>query len=210
MLIIDRNGKAGFDEWFDKEDAEKVVNALNSVGFEITTLTVDWELKPEPALEKRKSDVPIPLTPENIVKILTNRDKTNREVLEILGFGERESDFIITTKSHNLTTDYEKWKKLDHPQEWENEAERIRAFANYFDTSKKYSTNNKVIKAISSMEREGCLQLADEKFPECKDKFNTNCLTCQFNKGFIKNDADIDRFNQVLKEEYEDDEDGKD
>lgn len=53
------------------------------------------------------------------------------------------------------------------------------------------------------MSREGCLRFEDERFPECEDKFNKNCLKCQFNNSYMKDDGDIDNFNRVFFKEFE-------
>ena len=198
LVVNEEEGVAGFDDWFDADDVEKIAKALNLIGFNVEIEKVDYEFKDEPILAKKNMGYSIPKTPENIFKIMTNRDKKPREVLEILGYGDRESDFVIVTMTDKLTREYEKWKKLDHPQEWADETEKIKAFAGYMESKQKISDKG-IKNAIKKMTGKGCLRLADEKFPECEKEFNKNCLECQFGKEFIKTEADIRRFNEDLK-----------
>lgn len=201
-LIIDKNGNAGFDEWFNERDAERIAKALEDAGFDVMTLRVDYEFKDVPALKKKERYDPIPMTAKNIFLLLANADKDNDEILELIGI-ERESNFVVTTLIRRLQGEYQKWQKLDHPVDWANEEERLKAFAGYLESRSKISDRG-IVRAIEKMEKDGCLQLADEKFPECGKQFNNNCLTCQFNKNHIQNESDIRRFNMALESEFED------
>ncbi|MCK4590078.1 MAG: hypothetical protein KAT77_06550 [Nanoarchaeota archaeon] len=201
-IIIDRNGNVGFDEWFDEEDVDKLVNALKSKGFEVNGVErSEDEFKAIPALFKKKRYDKIPLSANNIFLILSNADKHNDDILEILGI-ERESGFVITTLLRKLQGEYVKWEKIDHKEKWKNDEERMKAFARYFESQCKM-TDKKIENLIEKMEKEGCRQLLDDKFPECGTEFNKECLKCQFGQKYLKNDADIIRFNQVLHDVWD-------
>ena len=203
-IIIDRNGNVGFDEWFDEDDINKLIKALKSQGFEVKSVErSDDEFKSIPTLFKKKRYDKIPLTSKNIFLILSNVDKHNDDILEILGI-ERESDFVITTLLRRLQGEFVKWEKIDHKEKWANDEERMKAFARYFE-SKCKMTDKKIEKIIEKMEKKGCRQLADSEFPECGTEFNSECLKCQFGKKYLKNEADIIRFNQILNEVWDED-----
>jgi len=201
-LIIDVNGNVGFDGWFDEGDVDDIVDALNSIGKGVEIDRVDYEFSDYPILQRRERGEPIPKTARNIFLILSNLDKKNDEVMEILGIEREKGSFVISTMGRTLQGEYLKWQKIDHKKQWKNDIERMKAFAGYFESKKKMS-NKKIIKIIQKMEKDGCLQLADEKFPECKSEFNTECISCQFGSKYIKTQADAERFSEVLNKEFE-------
>jgi len=203
-IQIDVDGNVGFNDWFDEEDAEKIADVLNalSLGFNIEIEKVDYEFSAYPILKKRSRGEKIPKTARNIFLILSNLDKKNDEVLKILGIEREKGSFVISTMGRNLQGEYIKWQKIDHKKKWKDDEERMRAFAGYFESKAKMS-NNKIIKIIKKMEKDGCLQLLDEKFPECKKEFNTECISCQFGSKYIKTQADAERFSEVLNNEFE-------
>jgi len=200
-LLIDINGNAGFDDWFDEDDAEKIQEALASIGKIVTIEEVDYEFKEYPILKKKERFSAIPLTSRNIFLILSNLDSDNDKILKILGI-ERESGFVITTLGRKLQGEYIKWQKIDHEKEWANEAERLRGFANFFESTKKIS-DKKIETAIKTMTRFGCKRESESKFPECGTQFNIECKKCMFGKSYIETDADIERFNIVLNRKGE-------
>lgn len=130
-LLIDCNGNVGFDEWFWEEDAEKIVQALKVIRTDIEIERVDYEFKDEPILAKKKIYDPIPMTARNIAIILSNSEKTNSEILKLLGI-ERESDFVITTRFRWLEGEFQKWEKMDNTKQWQSRQESVKAFADYF------------------------------------------------------------------------------
>lgn len=204
-LVIDRNGNVGFDEWFSENDADRILTALKTAGFQIESEKVDYEFKHIPALRKKERYDSIPLNAENVYLILSNVDKDNEEILKVLNI-ERESTFVITTLVRRLQGEYVQWQKIDHKQEWADEKERLKAFARYME-SLTTKTTSRIIKVIEAMSRAGCRQLnspAEGRFPECKKEFNENCITCQFGKKHITTDADIVRFNAILGKEFTD------
>lgn len=71
----------------------------------------------------------------------------------------------------------------------------MQAFARYFE-SRIHTTDRQIIRAIDDMIDQGCRRDEENKFPECKDEFNEECIKCQFGKKYIKNQDDIDRFNE--------------
>lgn len=138
------------------------------------------------------------MTARNIFVMLSNADKENDDILKILGI-ERESGFVITTLIRKLQGEYVKWEKIDHSNKWKDDKERMMAFARYFE-SRVDKTDKQVQRAINIMADEGCLRFEENRFPECGDKFNTECLKCQFGKKHLKTEEDLDRFNEQLKE----------
>ena len=130
-LLIDKNGNAGFDEWFWASDATKIVEALTAVRTDIEIEKVDWEFKDIPILAKKLRYEPIPLTPRNIVIILGNVDKDNDVILKLLGI-KRDSDFVITTIIRRLEQEYQCWEKIDLTKQWKDRQESIKAFAEYY------------------------------------------------------------------------------
>jgi len=196
-LIIDVNGNVGFDDWFDETDSEKIIEGLKSQGINVTVEKVDYEFKDYPILKKKERFESIPMTAQNIFTIMSNPDVDNDVVLEMMGI-ERESGFVITTLFKKLQGEYIKWQRIDHPIEWANDEERLRAFAGFFESSVKISDKG-ISREIKKMETKGCLRNKTERFPECKTEFNSECLSCQFGKEHIKTEADIKRFNYVWK-----------
>ncbi len=197
LLIDETNSVAGFDDWFDVDDVEKIAKALSLIGFEIDIEKVDYEFSDYPNLAKRERGIPIPKTARNIYLILSNLDKSNDEILKILGIEREKGSFVISTMGRTLQGQYLKWQKIDHPKEWANDDEKLKAFAGYFESVKKISDKG-IERSINKMISKGCRRKKENKFPECKDKFNKNCLSCQFGKDYLKSDVDIDRFNGVF------------
>jgi len=138
-LITDKTGTiAGFDEWFDSKDVPKIIKAIEEIGYEIQTEQADYEFKYLPILRKKDRYEPVPRTAKNIVIMLTNADKPDDIILKMLGI-ERESTFVITPMIRKLQGEYVKWQKIDHNKEYQNDIERIKAFARYVETvSKKF------------------------------------------------------------------------
>jgi len=198
LLIDTENGLAGFEEWFEESDAEKIKELLNANGFDITIEEVDYEFKDYPILKKKDRFSSIPKTAKNVFTILSNLDKSDEEILKLLGI-KRESGFIVTTMSRTLQGEYIKWQKIDHEKDWKNDEERLKSFANYFESTKKISTSG-ISSALKKMVKDGCKRYENKRFPECETEFNDECKSCIFGKPYIKTDADIERFNTVWKD----------
>lgn len=197
-ILIDTNGNVGFESWFDRSDLNSLKKGLEEQGFRVEVEEVDYEFKPVPVLKKKDRFEAIPMTARNIYIMLTNADKENDDILKDMGI-ERESGFVITTLIRKLQGEYLKWEKIDNTKKWKDDKQRIMAFARYFEANVN-RTNRQVQRAIEQMQDDGCMQFEDNKFPECKDKFNIECSTCQFGKKYIKTQEDADRFNDVAKD----------
>lgn len=52
-ILIDVNGNAGFDEWFEKPDVKSIIEGLASQGINVTSEEVDYEFKSIPILKKK-------------------------------------------------------------------------------------------------------------------------------------------------------------
>ena len=198
-IIIDINDNVAFDDYFSKDDAEKIKNFIErelKISCEIE-IDADREFKEIPALWKKRSIRDIDWSdPRNIIILLKNEDKTDEEMLTLLGVPNRESSFVVVTRMRNVRQQFKAWAKelkID-----DNLEMYIEKFAQIY-ASKQRKTDKQIIKLIDKMRKDGCKVSDSDKFPECKDKFNGQCFNCQFNKGYLKDLGDIERFNEALK-----------
>ncbi|MBU0958683.1 MAG: hypothetical protein KKB31_01930, partial [Nanoarchaeota archaeon] len=186
--------------YFKENDVEKIKEFLEdelhiSVHIERES---NREFKHTPALWKKNMVRDIDWTnPKNIIILLKNEDKTDNQMLELLGVPDRESNFVVVTRMRSVRQKFKSWAKelgLDDSLE-----EHIEKFAKLY-SSQQRKTEKQIINIIKIMIKKGCNILSKEQ-QECSDGFNTHCLNCEYNKDkeYIKDEGDIDRFNRGLK-----------
>lgn len=204
-IIIDRDGNLAFDEYFGEEDAETIREFLrDKLGIDARIVrNAERQFKAIPALWKKRNLRDIDWADyKNILILLRNEDKMDDEILELLGAAERESAFVIVTRMRAVRQRFKAWAREEHLDD--SLEEHMLRFAQLYASQQK-KTNKQISYDIDQMVKDGCKQLEDkgDRFPECEDKFNKNCITCVLNKHHIKDTTDIERYNQVLAEEYE-------
>lgn len=201
-IWIDKDEDVFFEDYFEKDDVPKLKKFIEKeLGYTVNVYEdKEREFKPFPAIWKKRNIRDIDWSdPRNIMILLKNEDKTNDEIIQLLGVPERESNFVVVTRMRNVRQQFKAWAKelgLDDSLDI-----HIEKFAKIY-ASKQRVPNTQIIKNIRKMANSGCKRLETDRFPECEGLFNHNCLKCQFNKSFIKDDGDVLRFNEILREHF--------
>jgi hypothetical protein len=133
----------------------------------------------------------------NVLYVINNRDKTDEQICS--GLKSEGSGFSVTIKRGQIMTEYiNLLEKIHSPITSELKVELAKIIALHFMGGVKGMEND-----IIGLRKHGCTVGKVSGFPECVDGFNKECFKCPNNINIIGTDADISKYNFVLKKQVQ-------
>jgi hypothetical protein len=204
IVISDTDGYASFAYgYFKDSDADKMKAFAESCGFKcsISHTTDRFRDYLEPLRKKTTRDIDWSdwrVYPKIIT--MMKADKSYDEIVTALG--SQSTGFAVQARCGEI---YRMWDKFRDTIQGEPTPADLEKWAKLI-AKKATIPVGTTTRKIDKMLDDGCDAGIGEKFPECKAGFSKACFTCPINKKFVKDEADVALFNEVLAEEYEDEE----
>lgn len=202
IIVSKTDKKAAFAVYFHPSEADKMVKFAESCGYKTSLTFTDERFKDVLSPFRKHTVRDIDWTDWRVYeKIITlmRQDKSYDAIVEALH--SQSTGFAVQARCGEIYRIWDKFRDNLHGEPTQADLERwAKMIANTVKVS-----NKAVMNKIDRLEDEGC-DVTGDKYPECKAGFNKNCFKCPHNNDAgkpIRDSTDLDRFNQVLKEEYE-------
>ncbi|MCJ7816555.1 MAG: hypothetical protein MUP55_01735 [Candidatus Aenigmarchaeota archaeon] len=196
------------DDFFMENDAEKMKAFVESLGYSASIVKTDERFAERLKPFRRKSIRDIDWSDWRVYEQIYNLSMSGKTGEQIcIALGSHGSGMAVTMKLGDIMVEFTKFRDAEGGQ---LNAEKIERFAKLL-ADKAKSSNRAIQNRIDRLGEFGCDAGLGEKYPECEKGYHEGCYTCPHNEKagkVIRDETTIERFNQVLADDYETVEEG--